>query len=95
MASAYTDVGKDHPLDACKEVWDKDMLTRYDCGGQGDYKLIAHTSEETGLYPAIQTPTGVYQLNIWDHGINTYYGYHGKPLSREEMGRALEELGWK
>ena len=23
------------------------------------------------------------------------YGYHGKPLSREELGRALEELGWK
>jgi transketolase len=22
------------------------------------------------------------------------YGYHGKPLSREEMARALEELGW-
>lgn len=23
------------------------------------------------------------------------YGYHGKPLTREELGRALEELGWK
>lgn len=23
------------------------------------------------------------------------YGYHGKPLSQEELGRALEELGWK
>jgi transketolase len=22
------------------------------------------------------------------------YGYHGKPLTREELGRALEELGW-
>jgi transketolase len=22
------------------------------------------------------------------------YGYHGKPLSQEELGRALEELGW-
>jgi transketolase len=22
------------------------------------------------------------------------YGYHGKPLSRDEMRRALEELGW-
>ena len=22
------------------------------------------------------------------------YGYHGKPLSKEELGRALEELGW-
>jgi transketolase len=22
------------------------------------------------------------------------YGYHGKPLTREEMARALEELGW-
>ena len=23
------------------------------------------------------------------------YGYHGKPLTKEEAGRALEELGWK
>ena len=22
------------------------------------------------------------------------YGYHGKPLSRDELKRALEELGW-
>jgi transketolase len=26
--------------------------------------------------------------------VETEYGYHGKPLSRDEMRRALEELGW-
>lgn len=92
--SAYTDVGKNHPLDACKLVWEKEELmgTRYDCGGQGDYSLIAESWEETGLAPSIKTPTGIYSLDLWSHGVNTYYGYHGKLAEWRGRGLAIGKV---
>lgn len=91
--SAYTEMSKAGPLDACKEVWTNDDLmgARFDCGGMGDYSILAEVWEETGLAPLVRTPTGSYSLDLVSH-VNTYFGYHGKLAEWRGRGLAIGKV---
>lgn len=64
-----------------------------------DYEALMPALHKAGAAAASQSgkPQAIIARTLKGKGVSFVekdYGYHGKPLTREELGRAMEELGW-
>jgi transketolase len=62
-----------------------------------DYASLLPALEKAGKAGGSGKPQAIVARTLKGKGVSFVeadYGYHGKPLTRKELGRALEELGW-